>query len=502
MASEEHHLNQSFEQSASHSPATADARRAPDRGTSLEDELLLRSADADASRRMPATVGGAVAAVLLLVGTAECGHIRAGLSNAGARSRLSEEIPSTLLARGAREPRRWLVDHKCAAQGENCSQSQCCQRSGMACYRKNSSWSGCRRACTVGVDMDDPAHNLEPWDCADPEVAPGCSRPGEDCRQSGCCTEPGTRCYEKSGLWASCLASCMPGKHEDDSPAYRGPWTCKPLGRPAGTGHRPDLAVEYGGPSMDIGLPAAPPGDAPPGISLLCFAVSRSEGTEFLLVLSQFHAGVGIFACDGRVLFSDRATDVPDTQVLPSFWAETQVPGAFTASWVNSKGFMDAWAWIVSDGNLDAHDWVVKVDPDAVFFPDRLKVHLNDGRFKDAANAEDGAFLKNCFTPDLQLYGSLEVLSSRAVRALGRAVDNCRSIPDYDRMGEDMWLQKCLENIGVASVEDYDGLVADGYCPGGPKGCESQVVAFHPFKVPAQWSDCYRQATGSNEMYW
>jgi len=235
----------------------------------------------------------------------------------------------------------------------------------------------------------------------------------------------------------------------------------------------------------------------------LCFAVSRSEGTEFLLILNQLHAGVGIFACDDQVLFSDAATEVPETQVLPNFWAELQVPGALTASWVNTKGFMDAWVWIISNGRMDAHDWVAKVDPDAVFFPDRLKIHLDDGRFKGAAKSENGVYLKNCFSgPDLQLYGSLEVLSSRAVRALGPAVDNCRNILDYERMGEDMWLQRCLDQIGVASVEDYDGLVADGYCPRGPKGCWAQVAAFHPFKLPAQWSECYRQASGSNEMYW
>lgn len=247
-------------------------------------------------------------------------------------------------------------------------------------------------------------------------------------------------------------------------------------------------------------------GSAVPGISLLCFAVSRSEGTEFLLILNQFRAGVGIFACDDHVLFSDRATEVPETQVLPNFFAEQQVPGALTASWVNTKGFMDAWAWIVSDGHMDAHDWVAKVDPDAVFFPDRLKIHLDDGRFKGAAK-KTGVYLKNCFDgPELQLYGSLEVLSSRAVRALGPAVaPNCRNIPDFERMGEDMWLQRCLDQIGVASVEDYDGLVADAYCPSGPKGCGPQAVAFHPFKLPAQWAECYRQASGSemsSEMYW
>jgi len=358
-----------------------------------------------------------------LMGIAVCSHIYAGLSSAGVAGRPSEEVPSTVLARGAREPRRWLVDHQCAAQGENCSQAQCCQRSGVTCFRKNSSWSGCRRSCTPGVDMDDPAHNLEPWACADVEV-------------------------------------------------------------------------EFG---AEVAFGANVSG----GISLLCFAVSRSEGTELLLILNQFHAGIGIFACDDQVLFSDAATEVPETQVLPNFWAEQQVLGALTASWVNTKGFMDAWAWIVSDGRMDPHDWVAKVDPDAVFFPDRLKIHLDDARFKGAAKAENGVYLKNCFDgPELQLYGSLEVLSSRAVRTLGRAVDNCRSILDYERMGEDMWLQRCLDQIGVASAEDYDGLVADGYCPGGPKGCGPQAVAFHPFKLPAQWSECYRQASGSNEMYW
>merc|ERR1719166_870958 len=44
---------------------------------------------------------------------------------------------------------------------------------------------------------------------------------------------------------------------------------------------------------------------------------------------------------------------------------------------LNTRIFMNAWDYLDRDGRFRNYDWVVKVDPDAVFFPSRLREHLD-----------------------------------------------------------------------------------------------------------------------------
>jgi hypothetical protein len=422
---------------------------------------------------------------------------------------------------------------ECAEREEDCSSGKCCKDDKLVCFRKNTSWSGCRLSCSPGADMDNPATNAEPWACVeddelepveddDPELVEDdepepelqCSKPHEDCSQTRCCTEPGALCYEKApSLWATCLQSCKAGIHEEDPPDHRGPWSCRLLDGKSDAGGVVDAGRANASgtihPSGDVAS------EAEDGVGfqvqmgsnfskVFCFAVTRAEGDEFALMLHQFHAGIGIFACDSHVVFSSQATELPDTQVLSNFFAAHEVADALTATWVNADVFADVWAWILSKGRAGSHDWFVKVDPDAVFVPDHLKLHLASDRFGRAARAENGAYLKNCDAEGLQVYGAIEVLSRNAVQKMGREIENCRNLPDHDRMGEDMWLQRCLDLVGAMPIEDYEDLVKDKYCPGSGdfNDCSFQVVAFHPFKLPDQWSACYRQATQQSDVIW
>jgi len=47
--------------------------------------------------------------------------------------------------------------------------------------------------------------------------------------------------------------------------------------------------------------------------------------------------------------------------------------GETTSSWLNTLVFIKAWQLVKWDGRYQKHDWTVKVDPDAVFFPERLR---------------------------------------------------------------------------------------------------------------------------------
>lgn len=51
----------------------------------------------------------------------------------------------------------------CAADGEDCSKSTCCQDSTQQCFRKNAGWASCRQSCSPGLDPNDPTE--QPWEC-------------------------------------------------------------------------------------------------------------------------------------------------------------------------------------------------------------------------------------------------------------------------------------------------------------------------------------------------
>merc|ERR1719382_1693873 len=53
-----------------------------------------------------------------------------------------------------------------------------------------------------------------------------CSKEGENCWDTRCCSDSKQTCYMKNSLWAGCLDTCKPGKHPKDPVAVRSPWTC------------------------------------------------------------------------------------------------------------------------------------------------------------------------------------------------------------------------------------------------------------------------------------
>lgn len=302
-----------------------------------------------------------------------------------------------------------------------------------------------------------------------PAAQEACSLEGEDCSQSRCCHEPGHVCFEKVKGWATCLLDCTPGVHEHDPPEYQEPWSCKALAQAA----QPALPTMY------------------------CFVAMQSEGPEFELVKHQFLARVGIFSCEGFAVFSNAVVSLDasvETRMLQRFAASSQVQGALTATWVNTAAFIEAWEAVMKEKDSWDHDWLVKVDPDTVFFPVQLKIRLQqldpEVQRRDKGS---GAYLRNCNTANLQLYGSIEVVSHKALGQFKNRGGRCDS-PENARMGEDMWIQRCLDTLGVAGVADYEFL-RDGYCPtDAHRPCAFGAAAYHPYKAVEQWSDCWGAA--------
>jgi len=239
--------------------------------------------------------------------------------------------------------------------------------------------------------------------------------------------------------------------------------------------------------------------------SLFCFSVVRvvKGSTEPDLLEAQYEKGASIFSCDkysilsngGSIYLAGRRT--PEIDVSTVKLGHIGDKGVTTDSWVNTAIFMEAWNMIGADGVFRTCDWTVKVDPDAVFFPQRLAPQLTP----HTESGGNGYFVNNCgaFVQFgwSEFYGSLEVFSQVAVeKYLVKAnQDRCRNELEWDGWGEDLFISQCMGTIlGVDHIDLFD-MLGDKRCVAAP--CtDTTKVAFHDFKDSGSWFDCWRQSGG------
>lgn len=248
-------------------------------------------------------------------------------------------------------------------------------------------------------------------------------------------------------------------------------------------------------PTKEIGFP-----------SLFCFSVIRSEGYEIGLVGAQFDRHASIFACDSTVVFSNGPSirfGTIDTISMPAEEigvGNLELESDTTNSWLNTNIFLRVWQWVVADVHFQTHDWSVKVDPDAVFFPERLRDHVKPYTPPGGANY----YFTNCnkvYAPNPEdevfpekLFGALEVISKQAVQAYQAGHQRCKDELEWHGWGEDYFMQSCLNLLGVLPVGDF-GMVGDKRCF--DASCsDTGKVAFHDFKDITAYFDCWEQSLG------
>ena len=99
----------------------------------------------------------------------------------------------------------------CTADGQDCSLTGCCLTEGSTCFKKNQWWSSCNATCNPyrvykdGKWQDTPDKT---WDCD--VVNLQCAADGQDCSNSGCCQNKASTCFRKNQWWSSCNATCAP----------------------------------------------------------------------------------------------------------------------------------------------------------------------------------------------------------------------------------------------------------------------------------------------------
>mmetsp|Transcript_33007 Transcript_33007/g.99715 ORF Transcript_33007/g.99715 Transcript_33007/m.99715 type:complete len:688 (-) Transcript_33007:33-2096(-) len=116
-------------------------------------------------------------------------------------------------------------------------------------------------------------------------------------------------------------------------------------------------------------------------VSLYCFALMLPYGYEPRLLMAQQRKRVGLFACDAHDIFTNSST-LLDTgkrvqlgvKVVP---VTLSVPlGGKWHTALNTPVFNRIWTEVRESGVQLQHDWIVKVDPDTVWFPQRLRTTL------------------------------------------------------------------------------------------------------------------------------
>jgi len=314
---------------------------------------------------------------------------------------------------------------------------------------------------------------------------PACAAAEDNCLASGCCKTSGHKCFLKTQEKAFCNETC-----------HRGLCTLAPNDNHA--------------------MPAFQA-----GTSLYCFEVytantgSTKVSTELDLIKRQCSEKKSVFACDAYSVFADvpkpygdcnAMVAVPDT--LNEFHLTKRKK---SGSWVNWGLFYQVWVKIRDLGLWQAHDWTIKVDPDAVFAPAKMKAYLAT---KMVTN--NGVYLENCKSVDSGFFGNTEVISRTGVVGLTEGLEHCHATFaecaktgcdwKWGPWGEDVFVQRCLDEKHVDKVEAFD-LTSDGKCgadrPAGQKHNESwtpdcskvTTPVAHPFKKPEDYFDCLAEMT-------
>mmetsp|Transcript_47717 Transcript_47717/g.94833 ORF Transcript_47717/g.94833 Transcript_47717/m.94833 type:complete len:503 (+) Transcript_47717:78-1586(+) len=232
------------------------------------------------------------------------------------------------------------------------------------------------------------------------------------------------------------------------------------------------------------------------GRSLWCWVLMRPPPCyETSLIRFQFSSRVGIFSCDGYAVYSNQSLPVGNattTRVVNSDLVCSS-GGEFKTA-LNLNIFMTVWNKVIADGDYARYDWTVKVDPDSVFYPERLRLAVFE-----YGSGNDKVYLNNC---KFGLHGPIEVFSRTAVQAWASGRGQCNA--HFNKLcsgdcfwGEDMFIDQCMSRVlKVRRDSDYSLLVEE-HCDA-PKDwadcTDKSFVAYHPFKDVNTWRTCWSKA--------
>jgi hypothetical protein len=450
-------------------------------------------------------------AALVLCGTAAVfGRKSGGLAKFGAQSivgQVSLDVP---------EEDEIL---ECAEQDADCSESKCCKDIGFQCYAKAEGWAVCRKDCDPkAMQKYDPSN--EEWSCEELGERARCANNEEDCSKFGCCAEPNHQCYKKNDDWSMCFESCDPAEMKKHDPEKED-WSCEEIGernfeskctwagedclktkccnndgftcavqdenfagctqttmKTTWDEQEVPIPADWDGKVLGYGrgeymVEPAAEGAPVAGTSLFGFMVYLPNSTEESLMWLAKKNGVSIFGCD-------------DYMTAHAWQSGAGGWDTGETTLVNTDVFTVAFETMRQDGRFKKHDWVVKVDPDCVFFADRLRAHLQEMR----PPAYTPMYIKNNnMDPGLGnngFLGAVEIFSNTAMQTYFANAEGCKRTFGSNS-GEDGFFKGCMDALGAGFMVDPNVFTPD-YDPAVCR--EGGRVAFHPIKKYNEWQCC------------
>lgn len=227
-----------------------------------------------------------------------------------------------------------------------------------------------------------------------------------------------------------------------------------------------------GGSRTEFAVQAAPAGKPQAGTSTFCFAAVLPGSPEEQLLAAARERKAGIFGCSGHAVYHSEHCEI----VHQGTWSSA----------VNTDVFIKVWEHVRDDGLYKQFDYTTKVDPDTVFFADRLQIHLQNLH----APADTPIYIKNCAV-GFGFMGAIEVVSKAALfKFFGNYKDCHRTMGSFS--GEDGFVKGCMDMCGVGFMTDTALLRH----PWDSTPCsDGAQVAFHPRKTVDKWISCYSAAT-------
>jgi len=236
--------------------------------------------------------------------------------------------------------------------------------------------------------------------------------------------------------------------------------------------------------------------DPTPGQSLFCFSLIIPNSYELELEQFAYEENMGIFGCDEFATYSSSEFEVAPGSITIRVNSDLKCEkGGEFGTALNTPIFFAVWDKVFEGRRHMVHDWTVKVDPDAVFFPGRLRSLV-----QDKTEYSSGTYLNNCAHG---LHGPLEVFSKLAVESWRNGRDSCTTHFQQQcsgdcQWGEDMFIDQCLQFLNTYRVDEFNQLVED-HCdpPANWATCSignSKITAFHPFKTVEGYKKCMLSA--------
>jgi len=241
--------------------------------------------------------------------------------------------------------------------------------------------------------------------------------------------------------------------------------------------------------------------------SLFCTAMCMPHGYELPLLRAQYQKGkLGLFGCNAWAVYSNLSLILSPLGEAPAVMTEV-IKGSLSAQvggdWgtaLNTDVFLRFWDRVLEHPLAWQQQWVVKVDPDTMWMPVRLRALLRTTHGPlGQKEPEHGIYLNNCH---VGLHGPIEALSHRALRRYSLWKGECRK-GKVSKIGqEDYFLRKCFDKLGILKVNAYNLMLeatlacqeaASAENPDRPP-CFSPQVAFHPFKSEDTWMRCHHEA--------